>query len=175
MLGVSVGRISGVSTAQVTASTVANDVHCTLQDISIAPPGSGVSLEGGQWLYLFGLFEQMFRVKRAVYDMPIELGAELLRVRGEPGPRDEHAAGDRGQCLGRVQRNVAVGRPLECRAGAVRSAEGRLAAALGVVRRGRRVQGAGLRRGGSTCRVSDQHVRTTGPARGVGSRASARG
>ncbi|HZU78243.1 MAG TPA: hypothetical protein VFA70_15855 [Dehalococcoidia bacterium] len=47
MLGVSVGRVASYATAQVTDTTVSDDVSCTLQDLSVAPPGSGETLHVG--------------------------------------------------------------------------------------------------------------------------------
>ncbi|MFN2581635.1 MAG: hypothetical protein ABR498_02710 [Candidatus Dormibacteria bacterium] len=47
LLGVSFGRISSNANAQVTASAVSDDVSCTLQDVTIAPPGSNHSLHVG--------------------------------------------------------------------------------------------------------------------------------
>jgi hypothetical protein len=47
LLGVSAGRFSASSRALVSSSAVTNDVVCSLQDVTIAPPASGFALHIG--------------------------------------------------------------------------------------------------------------------------------
>lgn len=47
MLGVSVGHVTGSSTASVTSTAVSSVQQCNLQDVTIAPPTSGLTLHIG--------------------------------------------------------------------------------------------------------------------------------